>query len=109
VPKMAPLSELDAKCGVGGCVLEHEMSHIRDFKPFEKRLCRAFGPHEAIQMTARPQAQSEANAYQVSVDCLNRLLRDKDCDQGCKARLRQLIADAERRRDEWKSEVDRLR
>jgi RHS repeat-associated protein len=109
VPKVDDLAPIDKKCGVGKCVLEHEMSHIRDFKPFERQLCRAFGPGDVVQMTPRPRAQSEARAYQVSIDCLRRLLRDEGCNQDCNNRILELIADAESQRDYWRREADRLR
>jgi hypothetical protein len=85
------------------------MSHVRDFQPFQKKLCRAFGPGEVVNMYPLPQAQSEAKAYQVSIDCLKRLLQDQGCNQECNNRILALIADAERQRDYFLGEVNRLR
>lgn len=109
VPKIDPLLPIDKKCGVSKCVLEHEMSHISDFRSFQKPLCRMFGRGDIVRLTPLPQAQSEARAYQVSIDCLTKLLRDKGCDQDCNNRILDLIADAERQRDYFRGEVDRLR
>jgi len=105
IPKAADLGPIDTRCGVRKCVLEHEMQHVRDFRPFQKHLCRIFGPGEMVRATSRAQAQSEVNAYQVSVDCLKTLLIEQGCSRECSIRIQELITDAEQRRDAWRSQL----
>ena len=105
VPKVGPLGALDTRCGVRKCVLEHEQQHIRDFAPFERQLCKMFGPGQMVSVRPRTQAQSEINAYSASIQCLQGLLRDEGCNQECNNRIQQLIADAQQRREAFRRQL----
>jgi hypothetical protein len=100
VPRYFPLGEPDRKCGVMKCVQEHEMQHIRDIAPFGRKLCRFVTPGDPISLPSRTRAQTEANAYQVSVDCLTKLFQGASWE--CKPRIRQLIDVAAQKRDQFR-------
>lgn len=107
VPKVGPLEAIDIRCGVRNCVLEHELQHIRDFAPFERQLCKMFRPGQMVSVRPRTQAQSEFNAYGVSIQCLQGLLRDEGCNQECNRRIHELIADAQQRREAFRRQLGR--
>jgi RHS repeat-associated protein len=107
VPKIGPLGLLDTRCGVRKCVLEHEMQHIQDFAPFERPLCRMFGPGQTVRVPISTKAQTETNAYGISVQCLEKLLKDQGCNRECNERITELILDAQQRREIFRQQIRR--
>ena len=103
VPKYEPLGETDTKCGVMKCVQEHEEQHVKDLSPSRKSICRFATPGEPINLVPRTRAQTEMNAYQVSVICLTKLIGNTSCER--RPRLRQLRDDAAKKVEEWRGRL----
>jgi RHS repeat-associated protein len=92
---MVDVSPTQKKCGIGNCVRQHEMVHVRDFNSaFPPPTCHRIGPGTALKIPGLGGVQSEVEGYRVQYACLLQLLNSSlACSRECSNAIADAIKD----------------
>lgn len=100
------------RCGVRGCQIQHEMSHIADALKANPSVCMTrFGP-KPFGTLVRPSSVEEKligeiEGYKIEGECLSKLLQDASCD--CKDVLQAELGGVDAKRSEYRTKLYNLR